>query len=206
MSEERGAEGGRRIHLDDIELAHHTRLPATRVSEALDAIVGGLGKACSWLWLAVIGIILWTVIARYLFGQGSVFREELAWYVSSAAWTMGLGYTLVVDAHVRVDVLHERMSLRTQAWIELIGIAVLLLPFLALGLWESVPYVWESYLVGEASSSPSGLAYRWFVKLFIPLCLALIGVAAVSRALKCTALLFGWPRPRPESERGAAAH
>lgn len=204
----RKASADREAHLDNIEITHHTELPATRVSEVLDAFVGGLGRVFSWLWLPVIGVILYTVIARYVFSQGSILLEELAWHISSVAWTVGIAYTLVTDDHVRVDVLHERFELRIQAWLELVCLVLLLLPFLALGIWYGFPYFWDSYVVDEASSAPSGLPNRWFLKFFIPLSLVLTVVAAVSRLLKCTALLFGWPRPipvsRPAGDAGSA--
>jgi TRAP-type mannitol/chloroaromatic compound transport system permease small subunit len=178
-----------------IDIHHHTELPTTRLSSALDAVVGRTGKLFSWLWVAVIGVILVSVVSRYMFGQGSILLEEISWHLYGAAWTMGLAYTLVTDDHVRVDVLHERFSLRTQAWIEVLGILLLLLPFLLIAIYYSVPYAWESYLQQETSQAPSGLPYRFILKSFIALSLALIVVAAVARLLKCTALLFGWPRP-----------
>ena len=48
---------------------------------------------------------------------------------SCLAWV-----TPQADAHIRVDVLHERFRHRTKAWIELYGILLLLLPFIALVL------------------------------------------------------------------------
>jgi len=178
-----------------IELHHHTELPNTRFSSALDAFVGGTGKLFSWLWLAVIAVILTSVISRYMFAQGSILLEELTWHIYGIAWTIGLGYTLVTDDHVRVDVLHERVSLRAQAWIEILGILLLLLPFLYIGILYSIPYAYEAYLQNETSQAPSGLPYRFVLKSFIPISLAFIGIAALSRLLKCTALLYGWPRP-----------
>lgn len=180
----------------ELALQHHTELPDTRFSSALDAFVGGAGKLFSWLWLAVIGVILVSVISRYVFAQGSIFLEELSWHIYGAAWTMGLGYTLVRDDHVRVDVLHERLSLRAQAWVEALGIILLLLPFLYIAVLYSIPYAYESYLQNETSQAPSGLPYRFLLKSFIPLSLVFVGIAAISRLLKCTALLFGWPQPR----------
>jgi len=178
-----------------IDLHHHTELPDTRFSSALDAFVGGTGKLVSWLWLAVIAVIMTSVISRYMFAQGSIFLEELTWHIYGVAWTMGLGYTLVTDDHVRVDVLHERFSLRAQAWIELLGIVLLLLPFLYIGILYSIPYAYEAYIQNETSQAPSGLPYRFILKSVIPISLAFIGLAALSRLLKCTALLFGWPHP-----------
>jgi TRAP-type mannitol/chloroaromatic compound transport system permease small subunit len=173
----------------------HTELPTTRVSRVLDGALQGLGYAVSWLWLAVVGIILAAVIGRYGFGTSSVMMEELEWHISGAVWLIGLSYTLVSDNHVRVDVLHERFGLKTQAWIEVLGILFLLLPFCWIAVDTAADFFWSSWQQGEVSNSPGGLPARYVIKFFIPLAFILIAVAAVSRLLKCTALLFGWPRP-----------
>lgn len=177
------------------DFAHHTELPANRISDAIDAVLDSIGFLFSWLWLAVVGVILYAVIGRYAFGQGSVMLEEVEWHLAGAAWLIGLSYTLVHDDHVRVDVLHERFSLRTQAWIEVAGILVLLIPFLVIALDSMIPYFWSSYLQGERSQAPAGLPARWALKFFLPLAFGLLLVGALSRLLKCTTLLFGWPRP-----------
>ncbi|PPK53399.1 TRAP transporter small permease subunit [Marinobacter persicus] len=176
-------------------LHHHTELPTTRPSQWLDTGLSWIGKAASWLWLVVTGVIIWAVVSRYLFEEGSVLLEEVQWHLAGIGWLLGLAYTLVVDDHVRVDVIHERLSLRAQGWIELFGLVFLLLPFLMLSINEMVPYAINSWSVDETSQAPAGLPNRWVLKFIIALAFALIVVAAVSRLLKVTALLFGFPRP-----------
>lgn len=183
------------IPVADEFLHHHTELPTTRISQWLDAAMTAIGKGASWLWVVVTGVIIYAVVSRYVFGQGSVLLEEVQWHLAGAGWLLGLAYTLVVDDHVRVDVLHERLSLRTQAWIELFGLMCLLMPFLALAVYEMVPYAISSWEVGETSQAPAGLSHRWVLKAVLALSFAMILIAALSRLLKVTALLFGFPKP-----------
>lgn len=189
--------GDRGPGLGDVEhvLIHHTELPRTALSDLLDRIISFVGQAFSWLWLVVVAVILYSVVSRYVFAQGSVFLEEVQWHVAGAVWLVGLAFALVTDDHVRVDILHERLSLKSQAWVELLGILLLVLPFLAIACWESVPYFWSSFQQNEVSPAPTGMPARWALKLFLPLCFALLFIAGISRLLKCTALLFGVPRP-----------
>lgn len=177
------------------DFVHHTELPTTRPSLAIDRALRWIGFVFSFLWLGVLGVIMIAVIGRYAFGVGSVTAEEIEWHLASAAWLIGLSYTLVSDDHVRVDVIHERLSVRAQAWIEVLGLLFLLLPFVAIGVYLSWPYFYSSFLQGEVSQSPAGLPYRWAIKFFLPLSFALLTVGVVSRLLKCTAMLFGWPKP-----------
>ena len=176
-------------------LHHHTELPTTRVSQWMDRVISAIGKGASWLWVVVTGVIIWAVVGRYAFGQGSVTLEEVQWHLAGIGWLLGLAYTLVVDDHVRVDVLHERLSLRGQGWVELLGLLFLLMPFLGLAIYEMVPYAFSSWQQGETSQAPAGLPHRWFLKAVLALSFILIALAALSRLLKVTALLFGFPKP-----------
>lgn len=178
-------------------LHHHTELPTTHTSQRLDGVLSAIGKGASWLWIVVTGVIIWAVVGRYVFGHGSVLLEEVQWHLAGTGWLLGLAYTLVVDDHVRVDVIHERFSLKTQGWVEFLGLLFLLLPFLGLAVYEMVPYTISSWEVNETSQAPAGLPHRWILKGILAFSFALIFVAAVSRLLKVTALLFGYPRPIP---------
>jgi TRAP-type mannitol/chloroaromatic compound transport system permease small subunit len=184
-------------HADDL-IHHHTRLPQTSISRALDTSVAAIGKAASWLWLVVVGVIIYAVVGRYAFAQGSVTLEEWQWHIAGAAWLLGLAYTLTTDDHVRVDVIHENLSLKAQGWIELFGIVFLLLPFLGFALYEMIPYAVTSFEQGERSQAPAGLANRWILKGIMAASFALLLIAGLSRLLRVTALLFGLPRPLAE--------
>ncbi|EMP54646.1 hypothetical protein MSNKSG1_15092 [Marinobacter santoriniensis NKSG1] len=194
---DQGSPQNPRASIDDPDefLHHHTELPTTRLSQWIDGLLTAIGKGASWAWVIVTGFIIYAVVGRYAFGHGSVLLEELEWHFAGAGWLLGMAYTLVVDDHVRVDVLHERFSLRTQGWVELFGLLVLLLPFLGLAIYEMVPYAINAYNVGETSQAPAGLSNRWVLKAVLALAFMLIAMAAVSRLLKVTALLFGLPRP-----------
>lgn len=185
------------IHIADADefLHHHTQLPQTSLSLKLDQALTLIGKISAWMWLVVVGLILYAVVGRYAFGQGSVTLEEWQWHVAGATWLLGLSYALVVDDHVRVDVLHERMGLKTQAWVEFLGIVLLLLPFLGLTIWETIPYAHSSFLQGERSQAPAGLDNRWILKAVLALSFVLLAIASISRLAKVTALLFGFPTP-----------
>ncbi|MDI9243721.1 TRAP transporter small permease subunit [Marinobacter sp. CHS3-4] len=174
---------------------HHTEFPTTSVSRVMDAVISAIGKSASWMWIVVTGVIIYAVVGRYAFGMGSVTLEEVQWHLAGAGWLLGLGYTLVTDDHVRVDVIHERLSLKGQAWIELFGLVFLLLPFLGLAVYEMIPYAVSSWEQGETSQAPAGLPYRWILKGILALSFVLLILAALSRLLKVTALLFGFPKP-----------
>jgi TRAP-type mannitol/chloroaromatic compound transport system permease small subunit len=175
--------------------AEHRMLPRTRISNAIDRFIMRVGNAASWIWvLLVIGIIT-NVTLRYVFGRATVWLEELQLYFYAIGFMIGLSYAITWDRHVRVDALAERWSRRTRAWVELLGMVFLLLPFSIAILVEAVPYALTSFDLNEGSPAPGGLPYTWILKSFIVWGFALIFLAALSRLLRCTALLFDRPRP-----------
>lgn len=185
--------------------------PDTRVSRAVDRLLEPLGRAASWLWIALLGVIVANVLLRYVFGAGRIEFEELQWHLYSLGFLAGLAVALQADAHIRVDVLRARLQPTTRAWVELYGLLLLLGPFVALVLWASVPFVVASFAQAEVSPSPGGLPLRWAIKAMLPLGFALLALAGLARLTRVAAFLFGVPRALdrtatqpPGAPRGAA--
>ncbi len=166
------------------------KLPQTRLSRVVDPWLDRIGHWSSWLWLLLVAVIVVNVILRYVFGEGRIEFEEIQWHLYATGFLLGLGYALRADAHIRVDVLHERFSPTLKAWIELYGLLLLLLPFIAVVLVFSVPFVRASFEFGEVSVSPGGLPYRWAMKAVLPLGFLLLLLAAASRLSRVWSFLF----------------
>ena len=169
-------------------------LPDTPFSRLVDPILNRIGNAVSWVWVVLLVVIVCNVVLRYALSQGRIEFEEIQWHLYSVGFMLGLSYALQHDAHVRVDVLYERFQPTTRAWIDLYGIVLFLLPFIALMLIWGVPFVADSFATGEISSSPGGLGYRWAIKSVLVLGFALLGVAAFSRLTRLWKYLFLTPR------------
>lgn len=170
--------------------------PRTRISDTLDWIVGRIGELFSWIWVLLIGLIVLNVVLRYVIGTNFIALEELQWHLYAVGFMMGLSYCILKDGHVRVDVLAERASLKTRAWIEMLGLLLLLLPFIWVVFDYAIPFVERSWRIGEVSAAPGGLPMRWLIKSVILVAFTFMAMAAISRLLRITALLFGLPRPR----------
>lgn len=169
-------------------------LPYNRVSWWLDRFVVGVGKLSSWLWIAVLIVVLANVFSRFILNAGSIWLEELSWHFFGAAMMLTLGFAVVKDDHVRVDVLREKFSVQWQARIELAAILLLALPIVYLMVERLIPYAYSSYVYNERSQAPSGLPYRFIFKSVLPIGMTLVGIALASRALRCCTLLFRFPR------------
>lgn len=166
-------------------------LPETWLSRRIDPFLTGIGHSISWLWLLLLFVILLNVILRYVFGEGRIEFEEIQWHIYATGFLLGISYTFQVDGHVRVDVVHERLPLRVKAWLELYGMLLCVLPFTALILIFTVPFVATSFELGEVSASPGGLPYRWLIKSMLLAGFILLLLAVISRFSRVWLYLFG---------------
>jgi TRAP-type mannitol/chloroaromatic compound transport system permease small subunit len=179
--------------------SHALVFPRTAPSDVLEKVVELIGKLCSWLWVVLIVLIVTNVILRYIMRTNYIAMEEMQWHLYAVGFLMALSFAMLHDGHVRVDVVAERLQLRTRAWIELLGILLLILPFVYVVVTYAIPFVERSYQIGEVSAAPGGLAHRWIIKSFIITGFVFIAIAAIARLMRVTAFLFGLPRPKTDS-------
>mgnify|MGYP003148740796 CR=1 FL=1 len=187
----------------DLDVSHHTNLTHCKFSFFVEKSIRKTIEIASLGWVLLMLLIVINVALRYIFNRGILALEEMQWHIYSAGFMFAIAYAVVTDNHVRVDVLHEKFSTKTQCCIELLGILGFLIPFSYLLFSDSISFVHNSFLVGEISDAPGGLHYRWLLKAVIPISSLVLILASVSRLLKCTSILFGYPKAYISSlERG----
>ena len=161
----------------------------TAWAERLDAVNRGVGAVVRWLALAMVLLQFGVVLLRYVFGVSYIFLNEGVLYMHAALFMLGAGYTLLVDAHVRVDIVYSRLPARRRAAIDLAGTLLLLLPAMAVLLWATWPSVRNSWAVLEGPISVGGIPASFLLKSLIPAFCVLLIVQGVARALRDLARL-----------------
>ncbi len=161
-----------------------------RFTNAIDQFVDTFGRLISWAYALLIAVIIVQVVLRYGFGKGLVILEELQWHLYAIGLMFGLSYGLIHDEHIRVDVIHMRLSNKAKHIIEIAGILLLLLPFISVVFIHSIDFFIDSWRINEHSNAPSGLPWRWAIKSVIPASFALLFLSAIARLCRETALLL----------------
>lgn len=161
-----------------------------KLSSYIDSLNTFIGRSVTWLTLVVVVVSASNAIIRKVFHVSSNAWLELQWYLFGAIFLLAAGYTFLKNEHVRVDVLSQTFSRRTQIIIEAVGIVFFLFPAFALVFWLSIPFFWKSLVFMEGSSNTGGLI-RWPVKLLLPVGFALLLLAGISHLIKCIAYLTG---------------
>lgn len=139
------------------------------VLNILRKIIDSVGHLCSLLMLLMVLNVFYDVIMRYFFNDVSIGMQELEWHLFGAMFMFGIGYTFKEDGHVRVDVFYDKMSIRSQAFVNIFGSIVFALPITLLILYFSIDYTYQAYEMGEGSADPGGLPYRWIIRSVIPI-------------------------------------
>ena len=159
------------------------------INKVIDNFVLRVGEVFNWLWVILVAVIILNVVLRYVFKNGMIELEELQWHLYCIGWLVGLSSTYIIDSHVRVDVLSERLSYRKKLWFELFGILILFLPFVILVLYYAFPFFELSWNTNERSTSANGLPARWFVKGFLVISFFLLLISGLSRIIRVIATL-----------------
>ncbi len=159
-------------------------VPQNKFSAGINSVIEHIGRWSSSLNVILIAAIIIQVVLRYVFGLGLVQLEELQWHLYSVNVIFGMAYCQSVNSHIRLDLVHDKLSPRTKEWIEIIGIIVLLMPLIYVIFIHSIDFLWEAIRTNERSDSPVGLCCRWIPKSLIPIAMIMLFASASARVIQ----------------------
>jgi TRAP-type mannitol/chloroaromatic compound transport system permease small subunit len=133
----------------------------------INRINTALGKVVSYATIFMALITCAIVILRYGFNLGWIAMQESVMYLHAAVFLLGSAYTYQNNGHVRVDVFYRQFSERKQAWVNLGGALLFMLPVsLYIGI-ICFDYVIDSWRLFEGSREPGGLPFVYILKSFL---------------------------------------
>ncbi|MFC1602892.1 TRAP transporter small permease subunit [Pseudomonadota bacterium] len=163
-----------------------------RCALIIESINEWIGRAASWLSLLMVVVTFAVVVLRYVFDLGWIAMQESITYMHAVLFLTGAAYTLRHQGHVRVDIFYRRFSKRTQAWVDLLGSLLLLMPvclFIFAISWE---YVAQSWSLFEGSREAGGLDGVFLLKSMILVMAGLLVLQGIAIVLRCKLLLGGY--------------
>lgn len=117
-----------------------------RLADTIDTVSDVTGKAIRWLIVAITVVVLAEVVSRYVFDDTLIWTHETAKFVYGSYSILGGAYALRWGAHVNVDVLHRRWTVRTQAIVDSATAPFFFIVCVVL-LWQGGSLFWQSYTV-----------------------------------------------------------
>ena len=160
------------------------------LSNKLDAFLSFAGKIGAWCAIPLIAIIIFDIVSRRFFVLGSTKLQEMEWHLHAALFLLALGYGYLKNSHVRIEIIRERFSIKTKAWLEVIGVLLFVLPYTGLVIYFGMNFVSRSFVSGEVSAAMTGLSHRWIIKSFIQLGMSFLWLAGIAVLLRNIAYLM----------------
>ncbi|MGH8689862.1 MAG: TRAP transporter small permease subunit, partial [Burkholderiales bacterium] len=178
----------------------------------LRRFVDFVGACGAWLIVPVVAITSIDVIGRklaYEDDEGRIYRlqmwladnfgaffqstilQELEWHFHAALFALVLGYGVVYNTHVRIDLIRDHLHFRKKAWLEFIGLTFFMLPYCAIVIYFALDYTYSSYLIKETSASTVGLSHRWIIKSVLIFGLLVAVVSGIAAWLQVATILWG---------------
>ncbi len=119
----------------------------------IDAANKKVGKFSMYLVFAMMGILLFESISRTLFNKPHIWVVETAQFLMAAYYLLGGGYSMILDGHVRMDLLYGRWSARRQALSDVIT-AFLLIFYLVFLLTGGISASKYALTYGQVNYTP----------------------------------------------------
>lgn len=112
-----------------------------------------VGRFAMYLVFAMMGILLFESVSRTAFKLPHIWVVEMAQFIMAAYYLLGGGYSMILDGHVRMDLLYGRWPAKKQAMADAITafFLVFYLVFLLAGGISSIEYAIE---YGQTNYTP----------------------------------------------------
>ncbi|WP_106791766.1 TRAP transporter small permease subunit [Aquimarina sp. Aq78] len=161
-----------------------------KIINFLDRVGEKIGVLVSWVATLLAIIIGLDVIIRYVFKFTYVWMIEIEIYLFGMIFLLASGYTFKYEKHVRVDVFYTKLSRKGKAWVDLLGGALLLIPWCYVVIVSSWYYGLSSFMIGESSPQPGGLPALYILKFCITLGFVFLLLQGISHMLKSIQIIF----------------
>ncbi len=155
----------------------------------VDALNNAIGGVVMYMIFVMMGLLLFGSVSRYVFNIPFLWVIEMSQFLMAAYYLLGGGYSMQLNSHVRMDVLYERWSPRTQAFWDSITAFCLLfyLYFLLRGGISSTSYALKYGQTNYSAWAP----LMWPIKSVMTLGIGLMTLQAVSIFFKDLARFLG---------------
>ena len=161
----------------------------------IDGVSTWVGKAFSWLIVALTLLISWEVFSRYALDHPHAWAFDVMIMLYGTLFMMAGAYTLSKNGHVRGDVLYGFFPPRLQAGLDLSLYILFFIPGVVAFVWAGYNYAAESWVINEHSNITADGPPVYPFKTIIPIAGAFILVQGIVEIIRCVICLRqgDWP-------------
>ena len=123
-----------------------------KLISAIDWISIWVGKIFSILMLMVVFVIVYEIIARYVFHSPTQWGTESMIMGCALTYVMGGAWAIQSEKHIKMELFYGKLSQKAKAIIDIITYFFFVL-YIGMFLWASTKYSWQSFQLKETSAS-----------------------------------------------------
>jgi TRAP-type mannitol/chloroaromatic compound transport system permease small subunit len=155
------------------------------LSKFIDRLSEFVGKASAWLIPLLIAELVYDTIARYIFNSPTAWSYDISYMLYGAAFMGGASYTILLDEHVRIEIIYEKVSLKSRAIIDAIGYVVFFFPSMGALLYFGADFTIKSWKILETSGESMWSPPIYPFKTIIPITALLIIFQGIVEFTRC---------------------
>jgi TRAP-type mannitol/chloroaromatic compound transport system permease small subunit len=129
------------------------------------------------------------VVARYVFNSPTAWSQIATQFIFGGYFVIGGAYCLLVDGHIKVDIVYAKLSLRKRAIIDTIT-SVFFFGFVIVLLLQGAERSW----VATTRNETTGLAWdviKWPYMWTLPIASFLLALQGIAKLIRDLMIIFG---------------
>ncbi len=153
------------------------------VIRLIDGVNEAVGRVVSVVAVLFASIIIYDVTMRYAFNAPSRWAFDISKMLYGFYFVMLGGYALRHQAHVRVDLLTEKLGHKARRWVEIAGYPLFFFPFAIVFVLKAYDFAARSVASGESTYGAVQIPV-YPLKIAMAVAAALLLVQGVSEFIK----------------------
>jgi TRAP-type mannitol/chloroaromatic compound transport system permease small subunit len=150
----------------------------------IDTISLWTGRVVAWLTVPLMLVIVYEVLARYLFTAPTRWAYDISRMLYGAMFMLGAAYALSKGVHIRADFIYRRWSVKTQGWVDTLLYLICYFPTMGIFLYVSTEWAWVSLSRGERGTDTAWMPLLGPIKSCVPLGVSFLILQGISELLK----------------------
>lgn len=152
----------------------------------IDRINRWTGKIACWLIIPLIFSLCYEIVARYVFNAPTLWAYDTTYILYGSLFMLGAGYTLLVNEHVRIEVLLSAIpQKRIRQIIEILGYLIFFFPAIGALLYFGIDFAKESWMVGERAKESILAPPIYPFKTVLPVAAFLLLIQGIAKFARC---------------------
>lgn len=152
-------------------------------TKGLDSVSEWSGRVFMWLIIPLTLLVGYEVVSVKMFDRPHIWAPEIIAYLYGPYFMLTAAYTLLYNAHVRIDIITQKFSPRTRGLLDCFTYLIFFFPFCIIVLQQGYLYTATSWAMHETSGSAE-LPIVPQIKMVIPVTAALLLIQGVSNLIK----------------------